>query len=81
MATASSAPPFTSTTTDLLDEMLVRPLTASCSSSAARQACRPLVASVSGIGSNGEPFNPQAISVSELYRASFAVNGRIPSRC
>jgi hypothetical protein len=31
---------------------------------------------VSGIGSNGEPINPQAMSASELYRASFAVNGR-----
>ena len=31
---------------------------------------------VSGIGSNGEPINPQAMSASELYRASFAVSGR-----
>jgi hypothetical protein len=31
---------------------------------------------VSGIGSSGEPINPQAMSASELYRASFAVNGR-----
>jgi len=30
--------------------------------------------------SNGELFNPQAKSASELYRASFAVNGRNPSR-
>jgi hypothetical protein len=27
-------------------------------------------------GSNGEPINPQAMSASELYRASFAVYGR-----
>jgi hypothetical protein len=31
---------------------------------------------VSGIGSNGEPINPQAMTASALYRASFAVNGR-----
>ena len=31
---------------------------------------------VPGIGSNGEPINPQAMSASELYRASFAANGR-----
>ena len=30
----------------------------------------------SGIGSNGVPINPQAMSASELYRASFAANGR-----
>ncbi len=30
----------------------------------------------SGIGSNGEPINPQAMSAAELYRASFAINRR-----
>lgn len=33
---------------------------------------------VSSIGSNGEPINPQAMSASELYRASFVVSGRTP---
>ena len=33
---------------------------------------------VSGISSNGEPLNPQAMSASEIYRAAFAVNGRSP---
>jgi hypothetical protein len=35
---------------------------------------------VSGIGSNGEPLNPQAMTASEIYRAAFGVNGRTPSR-
>ena len=35
---------------------------------------------VSGIGSNGEPLNPQAMTASEIYRAAFAVNGRTPAR-
>lgn len=36
---------------------------------------------VSGIDSNGEPLNPQAMTASEIYRAAFAVNGGTPSRC
>jgi hypothetical protein len=31
---------------------------------------------VSGIGSNGEPINHQAMFAPELFRASFAVDGR-----
>jgi hypothetical protein len=65
------------TTAEFLDEMRVHPVygflfqqrgPAGMSSSGAVPP--------SGIGSNGEPLNPQAMSASELYRASFAVSGR-----
>jgi hypothetical protein len=65
------------TTTEFLDQMRVHPVYGFLfqqRSPAGMQAARGLT--VSGIGSNGEPINPQAMSASELYRASFAVNGR-----
>jgi hypothetical protein len=69
------------TTGDFLDEMRVHPVYGFLFQQrgpAGMQAAGGLT--VSGIGSNGEPINPQAMTASELYRASFAVNGRPPSR-
>jgi len=69
------------TTADFLDEMRVHPVYGFLFQQrgpTGMQAAGGVT--VSGIGSNGEPLNPQAMSASELYRASFAVNGRIPSR-
>jgi hypothetical protein len=65
------------TTTEFLDQMRVHPVYGFLFQQrgpAGMQAAGALTAS--GIGSNGEPINPQAMSASELYRASFAVNGR-----
>jgi hypothetical protein len=65
------------TTTEFLDQMRVHPVYGFLFQQrgpAGMQAAGGLTAS--GIGSNGEPINPQAMSASELYRASFAVNGR-----
>ena len=69
------------TTTEFLDQMRVHPVYGFLFQQrgpAGMQAAGALTAS--GIGSNGEPINPQAMSASELYRASFAVNGRGPRR-
>ena len=65
------------TTTEFLDQMRVHPVYGFLFQQrgpAGMQAAGGLT--VSGIGSNGEPINPQAMSAAELYRASFAVNGR-----
>ena len=65
------------TTTEFLDQMRVHSVygfLVQQRGPAGMQAAGALTAS--GIGSNGEPINPQAMSASELYRASFAVNGR-----
>ena len=65
------------TTTEFLDQMRVHSVYGFLFQQrgpAGMQAAGALTAS--GIGSNGEPINPQAMSASELYRASFAVNGR-----
>ena len=65
------------TTTEFLDQMRVHPVYGFLFQQrgpAGMQAAGGLT--VSGIGSNGEPINPQAMSASELYRASFTVNGR-----
>jgi hypothetical protein len=65
------------TTTEFLDQMRVHPVYGFLFQQrgpAGMQAASGLT--VSGIGSNGEPINPQAMSASELYRASFAMNGR-----
>ena len=69
------------TTTEFLDQMRVHSVYGVLFQQrgpAGMQAAGGLT--VSGIGSNGEPINPQAMSASELYRASFAVNGRGPRR-
>ena len=69
------------TTTEFLDQMRVHPVYGFLFQQrgpAGMQAAGGLT--VSGIGSNGEPINPQAMTASELYRASFAINGRTPSR-
>jgi hypothetical protein len=69
------------TTTEFLDQMRVHPVYGFLFQQrgpAGMQAAGGLT--VSGIGSNGEPINPQAMSASELYRASFAVNGRAARR-
>ena len=69
------------TTTDFLDEMRIHPVYGFLFQQrgpTGMQAAGAMTAS--GIASNGEPLNPQAMSASELYRASFAVNGRTPSR-
>ena len=69
------------TTSDFLDEMRVHPVYGFLFQQrgpTGMQAAGGLT--VSGIGSNGEPLNPQAMSASEIYRAAFAVNGRTPSR-
>jgi hypothetical protein len=65
------------TTSDFLDQLRVHPVYGFLFQQrgpAGMQSSGALTAS--GIGSNGEPINPQAMSASELYRASFAVNGR-----
>jgi len=65
------------TTTEFLEQMRVHPVYGFLFQQrgpAGMQAAGGVT--VSGIGSNGEPINPQAMSASELYRASFAVNGR-----
>jgi len=65
------------TTSDFLDQLRVHPVYGFLFQQrgpAGMQSSGTLTAS--GIGSNGEPINPQAMSASELYRASFAVNGR-----
>jgi len=65
------------TTTEFLDQMRVHPVYGFLFQQrgpAGMQAAGGLT--VSGIGSNGEPINPQAMTASELYRASFAVNSR-----
>jgi hypothetical protein len=69
------------TTADFLDEMRIHPVYGflfqqrgpTCMQAAGG-------VTVSGIGSNGEPLNPQAMTASEIYRAAIAVNGRTPSR-
>lgn len=69
------------TTSEFLDQMRVHPVYGFLFQQrgpAGMQAAAGLT--VSGIGSNGEPINPQAMSASELYRASFAVNGRSARR-
>ena len=69
------------TTADFLDEMRVHPVYGFLFQQrgpTGMQAAGGVT--VSGIGSNGEPLNPQAMSASEIYRAAFAVNGRTPSR-
>jgi hypothetical protein len=69
------------TTTEFLDQMRVHPVYGFLFQQrgpAGMQAAGGLT--VSGIGSNGEPINPQAMTASELYRASFAVNGRVARR-
>ena len=69
------------TTTEFLDQMRIHPVYGFLFQQrgpAGMQAAGGLT--VSGIGSNGEPINPQAMTASELYRASFAINGRTPSR-
>ena len=69
------------TTADFLDEMRIHPVYGFLFQQrgpTGMQAAGAMTAS--GIASNGEPLNPQAMSASELYRASFAVNGRAPSR-
>ena len=69
------------TTTEFLDQMRVHPVYGFLFQQrgpAGMQAAAGLT--VSGIGSNGEPINPQAMSASELYRASFAVYGRRGAR-
>ena len=69
------------TTADFLDEMRVHPVYGFLFQQrgpTGMQAAGAMTAS--GIASNGEPLNPQTMSASELYRASFAVNGRAPSR-
>ncbi len=65
------------TTTEFLDQMRVHPVYGFLFQQrgpAGMQAAGAMTAS--GIASNGEPLNPQAMLASELYRASFAVNGR-----
>ena len=69
------------TTTEFLDQMRIHPVYGFLFQQrgpTGMQAAGGVT--VSGIGSNGEPLNPQTMSASELYRASFAVNGRAPSR-
>jgi len=69
------------TTTDFLDQLRVHPVYGFLFQQrgpAGMQSTGLLPAS--GIGSNGEPINPQAMSAAELYRASFAVNGRTVQR-
>lgn len=69
------------TTADFLDEMRVHPVYGFLFQQrgpAGMQAAGAMTAS--GIASNGEPLNPQAMSASELYRPSFAVNGRAQPR-
>ena len=69
------------TTADFLDEMRIHPVYGFLFQQrgpTGMQAAGAMTAS--GIASNGEPLNPQTMSASELYRASFAVNGRTPSR-
>ncbi len=70
------------TTAEFLDEMRVHPvygLLFQQRGPAGMGSAGPVPPS--GIGSNGEPFNPQAMSAAELYRASFAVSGRSGARC
>ena len=65
------------TTTEFLDQMRVHPVYGFLCQQrgpAGMQAAGGLT--LSGIGSNGEPITPQAMSASEIYRASFAANGR-----
>jgi hypothetical protein len=65
------------TTTEFLDQIRVHPVYGFLFQQrgpAGMQAAGGLT--VSGIGSNGEPINPQAMTASELYRAFFAFNGR-----
>jgi hypothetical protein len=69
------------TTADFLDEMRIHPVYGFLFQQrgpTGMQAAGGVT--VSGIGSNGEPLNPQAMTASEIYRAAFAVNGRTPSR-
>ena len=69
------------TTADFLDEMRIHPVYGFLFQQrgpTGMQAAGGLT--VSGIGSNGEPLNPQAMTASEIYRAAFAVNGRTPAR-
>ena len=69
------------TTADFLDEMRVHPVYGFLFQQrgpTGMQAAGGVT--VSGIGSNGEPLTPQAMTASEIYRAAFAVNGRTPSR-
>jgi hypothetical protein len=69
------------TTADFLDEMRIHPVYGFLFQQrgpTGMQAAGGVT--VSGIGSNGEPLNPQAMTASEIYRAAFAVNGRTPAR-
>jgi hypothetical protein len=69
------------TTAEFLDEMRVHPVYGFLFQQrgpAGMSSAGPVPPS--GIGSNGEPLNPQAMSAAELYRASFAVSGRSGSR-
>jgi hypothetical protein len=69
------------TTADFLDEMRIHPVYGFLFQQrgpTGMQAAGGVT--VSGIGSNGEPLNPQAMTASEIYRAAFAVNGRTPTR-
>jgi hypothetical protein len=65
------------TTTEFLDQMRVHPVYGFLFQQRG-PAGLPAAAgdAAPAIGSNGEPLNPQAMSASELYRASFAVHGR-----
>ena len=70
-------PQLAEETGDLLDEMKIHPVYGFLFQQrgpAGMQAAGGLM--VSGIGSNSEQIDPMAMSASELYRASFAVNGR-----
>ena len=65
------------TTTEFLDQTRVHPVYGFLFQQRGPDGMQTAGAmTASGIASNGEPINPQAMSASELYRASFAVNGR-----
>ena len=65
------------TATEFLDQMRVHPVYGFLFQQRGPSGMQsPAGYTPSGIGSNGEPINPQAMSASELYRASFAVSGR-----
>ncbi len=69
------------TTAEFLDEMRVHPVYGFLFQQrgpAGMSGAGPVPPS--GIGTNGEPLNPQAMSAAELYRASFAVSGRSGTR-
>ena len=69
------------TTSEFLEQMRVHPVYGFLFQQRGAMGMTPAGAlPPSGIGSNGEPINPQAMSAAELYRASFAVNGRSTRR-